>query len=248
MNYKVYINAINGWPVGDWGIWAYEGWKARGTDIIFFEDIMEVPANPYNIVVADITTTNKQFERLGLAPKLALNVPEEIEKFCGRSILRTNMSLIRNNPGTVAYPFFIKGNGLAKVFVPGVVKDSDYLDMHFHDVEDNEPILVSEVVNFVSEYRVYVMKGEILGVKHYIGDFFTYPDGNVIKEAIKAYITAPAGYVMDFGVTTDGRTLLVECNDGWSIGNYGLSGGQYVSLLAARWVEMMTERAKSINV
>ena len=57
--------------------------------------------------------------------------------------------------------------------------------------------------------------------------------------AIAEYEDAPAGYSIDFGITDDNRTLLIECNDGWSLGNYGLEPSKYCRLLGKRWHELM---------
>lgn len=43
---------------------------------------------------------------------------------------------------------------------------------------------------------------------------------------------------MDFGVTNTGATILVEVNDGYSLGNYGLDSLLYAKLLSARWTEL----------
>lgn len=48
----------------------------------------------------------------------------------------------------------------------------------------------------------------------------------------------PAGCALDFGVTEDGRTLLIEMNDGYSLGFYGLEPALYARVLAARWAEL----------
>ena len=48
------------------------------------------------------------------------------------------------------------------------------------------------------------------------------------------FITTPAGCALDFGVTDDGRTLLVEVNDGYSIGSYGVESVEYAKLLSDR--------------
>ena len=48
----------------------------------------------------------------------------------------------------------------------------------------------------------------------------------------------PEGFAMDFGVTDDGRTLLIEVNDGYSLGTYGLEATLYARLLSARWAEL----------
>ena len=44
---------------------------------------------------------------------------------------------------------------------------------------------------------------------------------------------------MDWGVTSQGDTQLVEVNDGFALGNYGLSGGVYTAMIEARWRELM---------
>ena len=49
---------------------------------------------------------------------------------------------------------------------------------------------------------------------------------------------APAAYGLDFGVTADGRTLLVEANDGFALGCYGLDPVIYAEMLEARWCEL----------
>jgi hypothetical protein len=43
---------------------------------------------------------------------------------------------------------------------------------------------------------------------------------------------------MDWGVTRDERTLLVEVNDAYSLGSYGLDPLVYAPMLADRWFEM----------
>ncbi len=244
MNYKIYIESLNGFPAQEHGVSALLEFRARQANIIFFEEIDEVPVNKMNIVIGCIETTNKYFEKLGLSPKMALNIPKEIQKYAKRGIKYTNMKDFRDNAkgyietnnGT-----FVKGNGKAKVFVPGVIKNEEQVRLFFRDVSDDEPILLSEPVNFISEYRTYVCNGEILGIKHYLGDFFIFPNPEVIKNAIKDYISAPVGYVIDFGITDKGETLLVEINDGFCIGNYGLEDNKYVKLLCARWLELMKE-------
>lgn len=243
MTYKVYIESLNNFPIGEWGVSALLGYRNRQTDVIFFEDIEEVPVSPYNIVVGCIETTNKYFEKLGINPKMALNIPKELEHYLGRKIWRSTMSELRLYSHIQSnFPMFIKGDGKAKQFIPGVVKNKEQIDLFFKDVPDEEPILISEDINFVSEYRCYIINGEIKGIYYYLGDFFKFPDSEIIKNAVKDYKSAPAGYTMDFGITKDGRTLLIECNDGWSIGNYGLDPSLYVKLLGARWLELMKQR------
>ena len=60
-----------------------------------------------------------------------------------------------------------------------------------------------------------------------------------MKNAVSEYIDIPAACSLDFGVTDDGRTLLIEMNDGFAIGCYGLPDEQYAKFLTARWTEMV---------
>ncbi len=72
----------------------------------------------------------------------------------------------------------------------------------------------------------------------YKGDWRKHYDYKVIENAVNEFTSAPAGYAVDFGLTDDGRTLLIEVNDGYSLGCYGLMHINYAKLLSARWAEL----------
>ncbi|MMZ67938.1 hypothetical protein D1872_305770 [compost metagenome] len=55
---------------------------------------------------------------------------------------------------------------------------------------------------------------------------------------VSQFQAAPKGYAVDFGLTDKGETLLVEVNDGYSLGHYGLFSLDYAKLLSARWAEL----------
>merc|ERR1719428_841161 len=94
------------------------------------------------------------------------------------------------------------------------------------------PVFCAEVVNIVTEYRVYVVNGEIRACCHYGGgpqDLWI--DLAVVEEAVRVLgehePDVIAGCGMDFGVlqrTEEGEekhvTCLVEVNDGYSLGVY----------------------------
>lgn len=239
MNWKIYIESLNNFPVADWAVDAYLGFRMKQMDIVFFEDIEEVPKSPYNVVIGFIESTNKYFERMGLPPKIALNVPKELEKYTHRQIDYMTMAEFKKE---TRLPIFVKPNGKAKEFVAGVITEESSRKFFFNEVPDECPVLVSEVLDIVSEYRCYVHKGTLVGIYWYSGDFRIFPDVKVIDAAIADYASAPAGYGIDFGITADGKTILIEANDGWSLGNYGLEPTRYANLLLARWIEIMKNR------
>jgi ATP-grasp domain, R2K clade family 2 len=75
-------------------------------------------------------------------------------------------------------------------------------------------------------------------VRLYRGDWAVHYDPQVIRAAVAAYKSAPASYAIDFGLTDTGKTLMVEVNEGYSIGCYGLFSTEYAQFLSARWAEI----------
>jgi len=56
---------------------------------------------------------------------------------------------------------------------------------------------------------------------------------------VQAFEDRPISFGMDWGITSAGPTILVEVNDGFSLGNYGLRGPEYTALIEARWRQLM---------
>ncbi len=83
------------------------------------------------------------------------------------------------------------------------------------------------------------MRGKVINVASYKGNPLVFPDPQVVADAINAFQAAPVGYAMDWAVDGSGRTILVEVNDGFSLGNYGVPGHLYTALIECRWRELM---------
>ena len=67
-------------------------------------------------------------------------------------------------------------------------------------------------------------------------------DGEVIRDCVDRLTqsgTAASAYAIDFGVLRDGRTVLLEVNDGYSLGRYGCPPDAYVDVLGTRWAELV---------
>lgn len=105
-------------------------------------------------------------------------------------------------------------------------------------------IHVCEPVSFRSESRVYAQDKKIICIAQYAGEDDELPDEQTICEAVtilSAQESTPCAYAIDFGVLDDGRTALVEMNDGWAIGAYKPIGyREYTDFLIARWKQMTT--------
>ena len=147
-----------------------------------------------------------------------MDYPDELQKYLGRKIWQTKMNEVNNNPD--CWPVFVKP--LEDKQFTGVVVRSpkDLIGCGIQGV--NQDVYCSEIVKFEAEWRCFVRYGHILSVRPYKGDWRKHYDYKEIENAVKEFTSAPAGYAIDFGLTDDGRTLLIEVNDGYALGCYGL--------------------------
>lgn len=107
------------------------------------------------------------------------------------------------------------------------------------------PVWIGDVVVFQSEWRFYVLHGQLLGAARYDPDgedFAPAPDLDVVRSAVAEAGLAemPCAYGLDLGVLADGQTALVEMNDAWALGLYGrcIEPRSYLDMLWARWQQL----------
>lgn len=107
------------------------------------------------------------------------------------------------------------------------------------DQHEDTPVWCAKPVQFVAEWRCFVRCGRILDARPYRGDWRAHFDPAVAEAALAAYAPeAPAAFSLDMGLTAAGTTLVVEVNDGHSLGAYGLAPLAYAKFLSARWAQM----------
>ncbi len=111
------------------------------------------------------------------------------------------------------------------------------------DISDSTKIWCSELVNFMTEYRVYISNGEIINISHYDGDKNVSLDRSVVDNALNKMTSSEesvAGFAMDFGVNNTGDTILIEVNDGFGLGAYKIGADEYYELIASRWMQLVS--------
>ncbi|HEX8912706.1 MAG TPA: ATP-grasp domain-containing protein [Humisphaera sp.] len=174
-----------------------------------------------------------------MTPPTISDLPEPLAAFRGRRIWRSTWGDVRAQCNGRGPPVFVKPLRDPKAFAARVISEFRDLIPSAH-VPDEMPVLVSEPVEFVSEWRFFVLRGHVVGAGWYAGDPLRFPDPKVVAAAVRAWgADAPAGYGIDFGVTAGGRTILVEVNEGYSLGCLGLRPLPYSRILEARWVELV---------
>ncbi len=220
------------------GFTALEGFRTMGWEIVpFVGDEALLPDHaPDEVVVSHIDRTRRALRDLGRPVPAELGYPELLRPFLGRQLWESTINAVAADPQQ--WPIFVKPMHLAKKFTGVLVRSVRDL-RGCGDQGEDTPVWCAEPAEFVAEWRCFVRYGRILDARHYRGDWRAHFDARVAEQAVAAYAPeAPAGYSLDVGRTADGRTLLVEVNDGYSLGAYGLTPLSYAKLLAARWAQL----------
>lgn len=109
-----------------------------------------------------------------------------------------------------------------------------------YGVDSEEEIYTADIVHFISEWRVYVQSNKIVRVCNYAGNPQVFPNTTVINTMIDSW-AGPCCYALDVGIVGY-RTTLVEVNDFYAIGNYGLHPSEYAEMLTLRWTELTAKK------
>ncbi|QQQ36186.1 ATP-grasp domain-containing protein [Streptococcus mitis] len=214
---------------------AQVGAYLQGEEVILYQSFSEIKQLTSDDIVVDyITETRALLKMMGLNVPV-YDYPIELKEFYGRKIYAGILGEIVNIPDN--WGKFIKPKAGSKVFTGRVVNGTH--DLIGIGLPFDYPIWISEVVEFIAEWRCFVLDSQVLDVRPYTGDYHAHFDASVIDEAISCWKDAPVAYGLDIGVTRDGRTLVVEVNDGYALGNYGLSPLNSVNFHKARWKEMV---------
>lgn len=230
---KVYIQAFQGNPWNEECVSAYNGFKQIGFQVELFTTTDQLKNKKRtDLVVGGMLIMEHVLNEaeIKLEP---VDYPEEIFRYCGRKIWVSTIRELRN----YSLPVFVKPVEEKKA--KGMIINNWRDLKEFDHLNSNERIYCSEVVDFISEWRCFVRYGKLLGVQNYYGDSEKKPDLSIVNAAIEDYHSKPNSCVLDFGVTSDGRTLLIEVNDGFAIGSYGLPDEKYAMFLMTRWAQIM---------
>ena len=92
----------------------------------------------------------------------------------------------------------------------------------------------------LSEWRIYVHQHKIVDTRNYAGSYLFNPDytfvGKVVDENRKDF---PVAYTVDVAIFEKGVNEVVEFNDFWAIGNYGIPNDLYLNMLRDRYRQIV---------
>lgn len=234
---KVYIKKLNHEFENVNFFIANTGFKELGFEIVYYENITKVLDNrEEDIVVGGISDVRYVLDKFN-KDYPTLEYPEKLfkDEYLGRKLWVDTLGSVMNDKNK--WGIFIKPVEGGKLF-PGTVINNLMDFRNCYGLSSDTKIWCSEQLDFVSEYRCFIRYGEIIGVKHYKGDIFKSPSKDILLKMINDYIDSPKAYTIDLGVTDKGKTYLIEVNEGYSVGAYGLDPIKYSKLLATRWAEL----------
>lgn len=238
---KAYIQVIDGEFVNDGPFYFNNGCKLLRINVEKFEDkdFDKINLSKNEMIYAGVPIMIKAFEKFGGQLPGPLDIPGNLTHFCGRNIQTSTLKALYESTD---YPIFVKPAEKGKLFCGQVVSCKEELSLfQYVDVNNgwDTKVMSSEVIKIDSEFRCFIIKGEIYDCRKYKGEFSSIPNFDVIKECVKSYKNSPIAYALDFGVTNDGRTVLIEANDAYSLGPYGFDSYNYSRMMILRWKEIM---------
>lgn len=214
---------------------AKQGFQRIGYQIVPFE-MHDIDTLDFDgVVFGGLNTMHAIMDKKGIIIPEVHNIEDHLPLWCMDRDIET---ITVGELGNWNYPYFIKPKNQFKLFT-GFVARSDIDLIKIKKFPDHTPIQISELIDIVSEYRCFVMNGELLGCKNYTGSFEILPDFHFVKDAINDYKAAPIAYTLDVAVKKNGGTTLIEINDGYGFGNYGFNYILYCKMIEARWNQII---------
>lgn len=215
-----------------------------------------------NLFVGSVEFMREVFKRIGISD---VRVPRNSDRDCQIITLKEAHEIAREKR------IFIKSYDI-KLFT-GLILDG-VIHSCLNDLPEDTKVMAYEPFEeeIESEWRVYVKDHKMIDSRNYSGDFTINPDYDYVENVIKNnsiittnytgdysikpdynYIqnikknsrtTFPMAYTIDVGIFESGKNEVIEYNDMWAIGNYGIPNDLYIRALRERYFEIV----RSVNL
>lgn len=226
---KVWIQSNKNEPLFDFAEDAYMGAKESHMEVKRFDWEVMDHILPTDMVVGSVEATRAHFVQNGIqVPDPIISRSEEL--YGPQMTIQDWIDLEEEH-----FPLFIKPADQTKAFTGFGAYDKATAEFFMEGYEGR--VICKELVEYFSEWRAYVQDEKILKICHYLGDPLQFPDPAIIKLALEEKRPEKC-YSIDFGITKE-KTYVIEMNDAWAIGNYGLAPYDYFQFLKKRWVQII---------
>ena len=184
-----------------------------------------------NLFVGSVEFMKEVFSKVG---KENVRVPENSNRECKVMTLDEAKKLAKSGKNIFIKPFDIK------LFTGFVLDQMVYSSIS--DIPGDTMIMVYDVFEspIKSEFRCYIHRNKVVDIRNYSGELFCAPDEDYLNKVIESNrLKFPIAYTIDIGVLENGENVVVEYNDMWAIGNYGMPNDLYLRLLKDRYFEII---------
>ena len=197
------------------------------------------------IPVGSVNFTNKVLTLQGYNEIPPLNIPQCLwgMKYVSRNIAVVNSKadLYHCCKNWRINEVFIKSSTKLKTEYTGLYKIEEF------PIIPNDIYFISEPVNFVSEWRVFIKDhSTIIGMQHYNGDSFIIPSEVFIQQCVNELNSrkiCPA-YTLDVGVLENRGTAVIEVHPFAACGLYGFESKDIIQMTidAYKWLRKNKDR------
>lgn len=202
---------------------------------------------PDDLVAGSVGFMHHAMRNFGIQVHHNHPYPEVLAEFMHRKVLPIHsIYALRKYFIQGGRPVFVKPLQTKKF--TGFVADN-IGDPRFNGAGNQTEIIVVEPVNFVHEWRIYIVNGWMTQISDAPGGktgCFPNPAyvGGMVARLNKANIEhVPAAYSLDIGVLDTGQVALVEINDAYSLGAYGdITAAKYWEVIGTRWKQLMENK------
>jgi ATP-grasp domain, R2K clade family 3 len=222
----------------------FAAWKAMadaGWAIQFFESKDDFEPHLDEIVVGGLDPVVRALTKLGVKPP-DIDYPETFrELLLDPAVERTTMGAVRRSPER--WPRFVKPTTGRKEFGGLVVRSTHDLLRVTH-IDDDLPVFCAVPVDVSgrTEWRCFIINGRVRDIRPYTN----CPDGDApsrtfVQLLVDQWLGAPNGFTIDvvnLGDRARPNWRVIECNDGYALGTYGLHRATYAELLVSRWAQL----------
>jgi len=239
---KIFAQLKNGLPINVDVQNAIDGFEYLGYDVVGFtlEDVMvgkmdyRARNNPF---VGSIDGMSRLFKNIGKYPT-PIDFPESV---LGSGLLNREIVTMKLNDFVDSFkkngkPMFVKPVQ-TKLFDGALISKQEHLP---YLRLENCDVLVCEPIEILSEHRVYVHDKKAVYSSNYSGNFRISPCFDYVDKLIDAYEGQPIAYTIDVAILKDGSMTVIEFNDFWAIGSYGLYCVDYAQMLLDRYCEIVS--------
>lgn len=186
-------------------------------------------SSKYYIPVGTVEYVEKYCRLNGIKLPDNISYPPAVRRYLKRNIYKSTFEEAPDN-------YFVKPQK-TKLFTGGIKNEI------MEEVLGTTPVWVSKPIDFLAEYRYYINRGKIVGYSRYDenDECDIQPSFDFVMMVVNDYINSPIAYAIDIGITSYRDSMLIEINDGWSLGLYPwgtMTDFAYVELITNRWKQI----------